>query len=92
MRVPLAAPLLFSAWIGALALEEHRLNDALASLPAPLQAQMYHRSYDELATICASQPILADHCRDEAALLVRFPQCDADCAALARRFVSGATR
>jgi hypothetical protein len=38
-----------------------------------------------LGTVC--EPRLADHCRRQAEFVVRFPQCDAQCGELARRFL-----
>ncbi|HXU72076.1 MAG TPA: hypothetical protein VN947_22240 [Polyangia bacterium] len=92
MRVVVVAPLLVVLWIAAVARLEHQLNDAVAALPDAMQAQMYRRTYDELATVCSTQPGLDGHCADEAALLLRFPQCDGGCKALARRFFPVGTR
>ena len=58
----------------------------MRSLPADVQEATYRRTYEELATTCATEPTLADHCSDEAAFILRFPQCTSDCQQLARRY------
>jgi hypothetical protein len=72
--------------MGLVAHDEHRLSHAIAALPLTEQQQMYRRTYEELVTVCSAQPGLEDHCRSEAELILRFPQCDAECHTLARRF------
>ncbi len=91
-RVLLVALLLVGVWIAVMAAHERRLTRVIHALPAPLQQEMYRRTYDELATVCSTQPGLDDHCRDEADLLLRFPQCDADCRALAQRVFRSGTK
>ena len=73
-------------WLALIAWHERQLTRAVRSLPPDVQEATYRRSYEELATTCATQPTLADHCSDEAEFILRFPQCRSDCEQLARRY------
>ena len=78
---------LLGAWLALIARRERQLTRAVRSLPANVQEATYRRSYEELATTCATEPNLADHCTDEALFILRFPQCTAACQTLARRYL-----
>lgn len=44
---------------------------------------LYDRTVESLGGVCRSHPTnLEDFCRDQAELVVRFPECDAACRAL----------
>ncbi len=92
IRLLLAAAVAVGVWMAALSVHERRLDRAITALPPTMQHEMYRRTYEELATVCSTQPGLDDHCRDEAELIVRFPQCDGACRTLARRFSPAATK
>lgn len=77
---------LICAWLVLIALRERSATQAVRALPESVQAATYRRAYEELATACATEPGLADHCTDEAQFILRFPQCTADCQQLARRY------
>jgi hypothetical protein len=86
-HILLGALLAVGLWMGLIARDEFRLRHALAALPLTEQQQMYRRTYEELATVCSTQPRgLEDHCRAEAELILRLPQCDEECQTFARRF------
>src|SRR5262249_51748512 len=81
----------FPAWLAALAL----LLAAAAILawqlsarfgpPDPHRAGMYQRTLAAVRESCLPPgPNVESYCRDQAALLLTFPECDADCVALAR--------
>jgi hypothetical protein len=91
-RIPLAVLVAVGVWIGVIGWREHRLNEAVSALPQPLQEQTYRRAYDELATVCTTQRGLDAHCRDEAELILRFPQCEGECRTLARRLLPVGTK
>jgi hypothetical protein len=91
-RILVGSLLLVAAWTGLVAWREHRISAAVSALPFAMQEQMYRRTYDELTSVCAAQPALAAHCRDEASLIVRLPQCGDDCQTLARRYFTVATK
>jgi hypothetical protein len=80
------------AWLAAIAWRERELTSAVRDLPADVQQATFRRSYDELATTCATQPQLADHCSNVAQFVLRFPQCGPDCQELARRYFPVVTR
>lgn len=75
------------AWIAFIGWRQHRLNSAVAAMPAAMRASEFRRAYQELSTTCATQPQLVDHCSAEAEFILRFPQCTADCARFARHFL-----
>ena len=79
-------------WIGYIGWRERRLDAAVAAMPAVVQEASYRRALEELATTCATQPQLEDHCRAEATFIMRFPQCNQDCKELARRYLAHARR
>ena len=73
-------------WLAMIAWRERRLNGAVLTLPPDIQEAAFRRSYEELTTICAREPKLADHCGDEAQFVLRFPQCRSECQELARHY------
>ncbi len=82
----LAALAVVGAWLALIAWRERRLNDAVLALPPDIQEAAFRRSYEELATICSTEPKLVDHCSDEAQFVMRFPQCRSECRELARHY------
>ena len=74
------------AWLASIAWRERQLTHAVRALPRAVQEATFRRSYEELATTCATEPALAEHCSDEAQFILRFPQCGSDCERLARRY------
>jgi len=53
--------------------------------PNEHRAEMYQRTLATVRESCSPpKPNLDSYCRDEAALLLEFPECDAACVALAR--------
>lgn len=92
LRVLALGLLGLSGWSAAIGWREHRLSAAVAAMPRAVQQAAYRRAHDELSTTCATQPQLDEHCRAEAELILHFPQCKADCDALARPFLADARR
>lgn len=70
------------------------LERQLASLPETERRAFYLRTLETLRTTCGENPEepLADTCREQAELVLRFPDCDADCRALADRFSPRSSR
>jgi hypothetical protein len=57
---------------------------AIEGLPAAERRALYDRTIETLATVCRSHQLgLARFCRVQAELVVRFPECDATCRAVA---------
>jgi cytochrome b pre-mRNA-processing protein 3 len=81
-----------AGWTAFIGWREHRLDAAVASMPAAVQQAAFRRVHDDLSTTCVIQPRLADHCQAQAEFILRFPQCDDDCQELARRFLPMARR
>jgi len=53
--------------------------------PNPHRVEMYQRTLATVRDSCSPpKPDLEGYCRDQAALLLEFPECDADCVALVR--------
>jgi hypothetical protein len=64
--------------------EEQR---TVSRLPVDERAAIYAREIAAFETLCGEQPrrdALEERCRERAAFLVKFPECDARCRALAR--------
>jgi hypothetical protein len=54
--------------------------------PDPRRAELYHRTLDAVHGLCEpAKPELESHCREQAALLLDFPECDRSCVELVRR-------
>ena len=53
--------------------------------PNEHRAEMYQRTLATVRDSCSPpKPSLDSYCRDQAGLLLEFPECDAECVALAR--------
>jgi hypothetical protein len=67
---------------------------ALGRLPAAERAALYHRTMDNLRTVCAGERRreLRDLCRGQAQLALLFPDCDAACEATSREQLRTPTR
>jgi hypothetical protein len=87
LRIFALCVLVLSGWIAVIGWREHRLNVAVAAMPVAAQRAAYRRAYDDLSTMCAAHPQLDDHCAAQAEFILRFPQCSAECDALARRYL-----
>ena len=66
---------------------QHSRLQEVRSLAPDARASMFARALDDVKTTCAAvdatDEVLRDHCRDQAAFLVMFPECDAACESLA---------
>ncbi|HSS38683.1 MAG TPA: hypothetical protein VLT58_07930 [Polyangia bacterium] len=66
---------------------QHSRLQEVRSLAPAARAGIFARALDDLKTACTSvdpaDEVLRDHCRDQAAFLVMFPECDARCESLA---------
>jgi hypothetical protein len=80
------------AWIALLAWREHRAKAGILALPVPARQAVYAHAIDELRTLCPAQPELHDHCAEQAAFVLDFPDCDADCQTVANRALDHARR
>jgi hypothetical protein len=87
---PLAALLIFAV-VFLRAGDQER---ALRSLPPAERAALYHRTLDNLRSVCAGEGKyeLRDLCRGQAQLALLFPECDAACRATAREQLRVPTR
>lgn len=57
---------------------------AIRNLPADERAALYRRTRANVETVCASQDLaLEEYCRDQARLLLEFPECDDACREMA---------
>ena len=63
---------------------------ALRQLPAEQRLGLYQRTMENLRTICDPAPgrSMRDFCREQAALALRFRECDEACRVIARRHMS----
>lgn len=83
--LPLAAAItVFAALCGAFVWQA-RLERDLTELPAPERRALYERTRETLRSTCsqALELDVAEHCREQAAFITRFPECDAACRDLA---------
>jgi hypothetical protein len=65
----------------------------LANLPAPERAALYQRTLSNLETVCGAKRIAsADYCREEGELLLKLPECNDACRALARTHLTQPAR
>lgn len=88
--VVLIGLVLFVAWGW---LRDRELRD-LTSLPPEARAGLYHRTLENLASVCA-EGNAARHdafCREQAEIALRFPECDAACERLARPILTNPAR
>ena len=62
----------------------------LRTLPETQRAGLYHRTIENLKTICDPAPgrSMRTFCRSEATFALQFPECDDACQQLARRQLS----
>lgn len=61
-------------------------NAARLGAPNPHRGEMYQRTLENARSFCEpAKPGLESYCRDQASLLLEFPECDPACVALARR-------
>jgi len=67
---------------------------ALQRLPPAERAALYHRTLDNLTTVCRAdgKRELRDLCRGQAQLALLFPECDVACQATAREQLRTPTR
>lgn len=58
---------------------------ALREMPAAERAALYQRTAEDLRTLCGPDRSadLADHCREQATFLLKFPECDGTCSRMA---------
>ncbi|MBK7156953.1 MAG: hypothetical protein IPH72_35195 [Sandaracinaceae bacterium] len=83
-RLRIVAVVAVALLIGLSAWRAMRPSRAIEGLPAAERRALYDRTIESLATVCRSHQVgLADFCRDQAELVVRFPECDATCRAVA---------
>lgn len=92
------------AWVGALtgvtlvivALLVHRpnLDRDLMGLPEADRRALFERTLTTLKTTCAYPrgPDLSDYCREQAAFIVHFRECDGTCRDLAAHFAQQPAR
>jgi len=87
---PLAGLVLFSVVLLRAGGEER----ALRRLPPVERAALYHRTLDNLRSVCGGEPRheLRDLCRGQAQLALLLPECDAACLATAREVLRTPTR
>src|SRR5512138_82311 len=85
--------LLVGSLAGAVIYADGRTDRELRGLPETDRRPLYQRTLDTLRTSCAHArgPNLSDFCTEQAAFVSRFPECDADCRELARKFASHPT-
>jgi hypothetical protein len=58
---------------------------AIRNLPADERAALYERTLANVRTVCASPDLaLHEYCREQARILLEFPECDEACRDLAR--------
>jgi hypothetical protein len=54
-------------------------------LPNPQRVELYNRTFASVLASCTPpKPNLDDYCRDQATLLLDYPECDEKCVALVR--------
>src|SRR5262245_23005813 len=92
LRVLAMVVLALVLWVTMIAWREHRLKKEILALPAAERYALFSHTMDELRSVCSVLPGLREHCRQQAELVLRFPECDDDCGALADRFLDHARR
>lgn len=62
----------------------------IRALPTAQRQGLYHRTMENLKTICDPAPgrSVREFCRAQAALALKFPECDDECRRTARRHLS----
>jgi hypothetical protein len=57
------------------------------------RGEMYQRTLETVRSVCVNpKPGVESYCRDQALLLLEFPECDPECVALARKVRGEPTR
>jgi hypothetical protein len=89
----------FGAVVAAVALvwwwgTETSETRALRALPGPDRGALYRRTLENLRTICTKTPTgsLREFCNGQAELVLKLPECDEACRALANRYLQAPTR
>ena len=58
---------------------------AIGNLPEAERVALYERTLANVQSVCVSPDLALDeYCRDQARILLEFPECDADCREQAR--------
>jgi cytochrome b pre-mRNA-processing protein 3 len=68
---------------------------AIAQMDPAERGALYERTLAELQVICGSGPradALEKHCRTQVEFILKFPECDATCQAIARRHAPRPTK
>jgi hypothetical protein len=85
-RAGLSAMLLAAVLVAFTVWQATRLDDAVEAMPPSERRALYERTRDSLATTCrAPAEALVPFCREQAELVLRFPECDRTCRTLAAR-------
>jgi cytochrome b pre-mRNA-processing protein 3 len=68
-------------------------RQAIVSMPQNERTSLYQRTFEDLSTTCRVGDVaLRAYCRRQAEFILKFPQCDATCQALAGGYLPHATR
>ena len=92
--LPLAAAItFFAALCGAVVWQTHLERD-LTELPTLERRALYERTRETLRSSCsqALELDVAEHCREQAAFITRFPECNAECRELAAHYAHRPSR
>ncbi len=69
-------------WAGA-TISRHEETSGIHALQSDVRRNLYHRTLDELATVCqqeaAASGDLREHCVAQARFITELPECDAAC-------------
>lgn len=86
--------LCLAAFAGISFWESERDASSVRSMPEGERKALYERTMETLRTVCSGEHASAvpDLCRDQAELVVTFPECDDACRELARRHQPKPTR
>ena len=89
-----AALLCLAAFAGLSYLQSEREASSMRAMPEGERKALYERTMETLRTVCSGEHASAvpDLCRDQAELVVSFPECDDACRELARRHQPKPTR
>jgi cytochrome b pre-mRNA-processing protein 3 len=92
--LPLAAAITLLAALSGVVIWQTRLERDLTELPTPERQALYERTRETLRSSClqARDPDVAEHCRQEAEFITRFPECNAECRELAAHFAHRPSR
>lgn len=80
--------------VATIALTMGRASREIESLPTSERQALYQRTLETLRTSCmqATGPTVTEYCREQAAFILRFPECDRECQTLAGRFAHQPSR